>query len=60
VLISRLVNEMSLKIVENSIQAVVNMATRDTKDGLAELLCELLSANHKVGFYFDDIAEFKK
>jgi hypothetical protein len=47
-LVSRLVNEMSLKIIENSIHAVVNMATRDTKDGLAELLSELLSANHKV------------
>ena len=35
-------------MIENTINATINMTTRDTKDGIADLICELLGVNRKV------------
>jgi len=34
-------------MIENTINATINMTTRDTKDGIADLICELLRVNEK-------------
>jgi hypothetical protein len=35
-------------MIENTINATINMTTRDTKDGIADVLSELLITNRKV------------
>ena len=35
-------------MIENTINATINMTTRDTKDGIADLIFELLIVNRKV------------
>lgn len=46
-LVNRVLAEIGLKMIENTINSTINMTTRDTKDGIADLICELLSANRK-------------
>lgn len=46
-LISRVLNEIGQKMIENSINATINMTTRDTKDGIADLICEMMTVNKK-------------
>ncbi len=47
-LISRVLNEIGQKMIENSVNATINMTTRDTKDGIADLICEMMTVNKKV------------
>ena len=47
-LINRVLSEIGQKMIENTINATINMTTRDTKDGIADLICELLGVNRKV------------
>ena len=47
-LISRVLNEIGQKMIENSINATINMTTRDTKDGIADLIYEIMNVNKKV------------
>jgi hypothetical protein len=35
-------------MIENSVNATINMTTRDTKDGIADLICEMMTVNKKV------------
>ncbi|CAF0896059.1 unnamed protein product [Brachionus calyciflorus] len=44
-LVNRFIAEIGYKMIENSIHATINMTTRDTKDGIADVLSELLSAS---------------
>jgi hypothetical protein len=41
-------------MIENTINATINMTTRDTKDGIADLICELLGVNRMVCFQFSE------
>lgn len=34
--------------MDNLINSIVTMSSRDTKDGIADLICELIHANRKV------------
>ena len=34
-------------MIENTVNATINMTTRDTKEGIADLVCELLGVNRK-------------
>jgi transportin-3 len=47
-LISRVLNEIGEKMIQNTIQTTINMTTRDTKDGIADVLTELLLTNRKL------------
>ena len=47
-LINRVLGEIGYKMIENTINSTINMTTRDTKDGIADLICELLAVNRKV------------
>jgi transportin-3 len=47
-LINRVLNEIGEKMIENTINSTINMTTRDTKDGIADVLSELLITNRKV------------
>ena len=47
-LVNRVLGEIGQKMIENTINSTINMTTRDTKDGIADLICELLSVNRKV------------
>lgn len=44
----RIINEIGSKLLENSINATINMTTRDTKDGIADVIMELLTVNRRV------------
>lgn len=46
-LINRVLNEIGQRMIENTINATINMTTRDTKEGIADLICELLGVNKK-------------
>ncbi len=41
-------------MIENTINATINMTTRDTKDGIADLICELLGVNRMVCFQYSE------
>jgi transportin-3 len=45
--ISRVLDEIGEKLIENTVNATINMTTRDTKEGIADLICELLGVNRK-------------
>ena len=47
-LVNRVIEEIGEKMIENSINSTINMTTRDTKDGIADVICELLSTNRRV------------
>ena len=47
-LINRVLDEIGQKMLENTINATINMTTRDTKEGIADLICEILTINRKV------------
>lgn len=47
-LVNRIINEIGQRMIENAINATINMTTRDTKDGIADVIIELLSANRRV------------
>ncbi len=51
-LVNRVVEEIGEKMIENSINSTINMTTRDTKDGIADVICELLSTNRRVRIFF--------
>lgn len=44
-LINRVLNEIGQKMIENTVNATINMTTRDTKEGIADLISELLGVN---------------
>lgn len=46
-LINRVLSEIGEKMIENTINATINMTTRDTKEGIADLICELLGVNRR-------------
>lgn len=46
-LINRVLSEIGEKMIENTVNATINMTTRDTKEGIADLVCELLGVNRK-------------
>lgn len=46
-LINRVLDEIGQKMLENTINATINMTTRDTKEGIADLICEILTINRK-------------
>lgn len=46
-----MLNEIGQKMIENTMNATINMTTRDTKDGIADLICELLTVNKKVNHF---------
>lgn len=50
-LVNRFIAEIGHKMIENSIHSTINMTTRDTKDGIADVLSELISANRRVWLY---------
>ena len=50
-LINRVLNEIGGKMIENAINSTINMTTRDTKDGIADVISELLLTNRKVGLH---------
>lgn len=45
---NKVLTEIGKNMIENAINSTINMTTRDTKDGIADVICELLSANRKV------------
>ena len=47
-LVNRVLDEIGHRMVENTINATINMTTRDTKEGIADLICELIGVNRKV------------
>ncbi|RMZ93075.1 transportin-3 isoform X2, partial [Brachionus plicatilis] len=47
-LVNRFIAEIGFKMIENSIHSTINMTTRDTKDGIADVLSELISANRRL------------
>ena len=47
-MISRVLDEIGFKMLENTVNATINMTTRDTKEGIADLICEILTINRKV------------
>ena len=49
-LVNSVLNEIGHKMIENTINSTINMTTRDTKDGIADVICELLGCNRKVRY----------
>lgn len=47
-LVNRVLNEIGQKMVENTINSTIEMTTRDTKDGIADVLFEILVTNRNV------------
>lgn len=47
VFVNRVLSEIGQKMIENTINSTINMTTRDTKDGIADLIYELLGVNRK-------------
>ena len=50
-IVNRVLDEIGYKMIENTINSTINMTTRDTKDGIADVLSEIMSANRRVGNY---------
>jgi transportin-3 len=50
--VDRILNEIGKKMLENIINATINMTTRETKDGIADVVCELIFANRNVSRNF--------
>ncbi len=50
-LVGRVLNEIGQRMIENTVNATINMTTRDTKEGIADLIFELLGVNKKVMKY---------
>jgi len=46
-LVNRVLDEIGHRMVENTVNATINMTTRDTKEGIADLICELIGVNRK-------------
>lgn len=57
-LINRVLDEIGQKMLENTINATINMTTRDTKEGIADLICEILTINRKVWVIYWKLAFF--
>jgi hypothetical protein len=46
-LVNRVIGEIGERMIENAINSTINMTTRDTKDGIADVISELLGTNRK-------------